>query len=460
MFLDTIFLLLGLIPLAIESSRVANFNVSASTAAEYSCGSTCYEIFQAAIAKDAASYGATFDEAFYATAANFSSSRPGDLLKSEPINATFLSGVPYGTSAYRFQYATEDISGSCTPATGFIVFPYANRTGGYVYSPIAFAHGTSGVFRGCAPSAMPDLYDYGTWSILLERGYAIVATDYAGLGNNHTAHQYIASPAQANDLYYSVAAARKLFGSNLADAWMSVGHSQGGGAVWALAESSLVRDDPLGVGEYVGTVAQAPAARVKEMAILAHEIASNPSSDVASDRGILGEIGWVVFGLRSIAPHSPLSWIKPPFRKRLELAEVAQACHKSMQSLVADLDIDDVVDLSHPEAFQALDILQNLTARGEARSAHPILVVQGLEDVAVLPEAVEASYNANCRSGNDIRLQLYPGLGHTPLIKASAPYFLQWIDDRFSGVQTSGRCSNQTVQPFDADNMYMGPDPE
>jgi hypothetical protein len=107
------------------------------------------------------------------------------------------------------------------PVTGFIAFPYASRLSGHVYPAIAYAHGTSGVFRGCAPSAMPSLYEYGSWAFLVSRGYAVIATDYAGLGNNYTAHQYQASPAQAHDLYYSLAAARKLFGHALTDEWTS-----------------------------------------------------------------------------------------------------------------------------------------------------------------------------------------------------------------------------------------------
>lgn len=211
MSIKLVLLIVISIPLAVESSWAANFNISQSTATEYNCSGSCYENFRAALAADAASFGSTFDEVFYATAANFSSSRPGDLLKSTLINSSHLSDIPSGTSAYRFQYVTECLDGTKLPATRFIAFPYANRTGGHLYHPIAYAHGTSGVFRGCVPSAAPDLYDYGGLALLLERGYAIIATDYAGLGNNHTAHEYVASPAQANDVYYSVSAARKVF---------------------------------------------------------------------------------------------------------------------------------------------------------------------------------------------------------------------------------------------------------
>lgn len=132
----------------------------------------------------------------------------------------------------------------------------------------------------------------------------------------------------------------------------------------------------------------------------------NSSSDVGSARGVLGELGWVVFGLRAIAPNSSESWIKPVFRRRLQLAELAQACCKSTKSLVADLDFDDVVVVSNPDAFRSLDILQDLPTRGESRSPHPILILQGLKDVSVLPGVVENSYNSSCWAGNDVRLQL------------------------------------------------------
>ena len=129
-----------------------------------------------------------------------------------------------------------------------------------------------------------------------------------------------------------------------------------------------------------------------------------------------------------------------------------------MQSLVADLDVTEVVDLSDPSLFYALETMQNLTAGGDGKSKQPILVVQGLSDVLVLPEVTVTSYNASCGSGNEVHLQLYPGLDHDPLIPASSPSVLQWIDDRFADIETTGRCSNETVMPFDSVHMYAPED--
>jgi len=105
---------------------------------------------------------------------------------------------------------------------------------------------------------MPDLHEYGSWSYLIKSGYAVIATDYAGLGNNYTGRPYSALAAHADDVFYSMAAARKILGSSLSAGWMSAGHSKGGGTVWSLAESPLLQKSSNIAGNYLRTVAIAP----------------------------------------------------------------------------------------------------------------------------------------------------------------------------------------------------------
>lgn len=132
-----------------------------------------------------------------------------------------MSGsVPKGITAYRIQYTSVDFFGNAIPVTGSVAFLYANRTNGRLFKTVAWAHGTSGVFKGCAPSVMSSLYEYSNWSYLIERGYAVTATDYAGLSNNYASHPYITLPAHTNNVFYSVIAARKLFGASLTTKWM------------------------------------------------------------------------------------------------------------------------------------------------------------------------------------------------------------------------------------------------
>lgn len=229
-------------------------NVLACTTAQYACTTTCYKAFSASIAEDLAELGASHNESFYATAKNFTGSVPGDILKFGLIELKELSGsVPEGITAYQIQYTSASLSLETVPATGFVTFTYAKRTNGHICRTVAWAHRTSGVFKACALSAILDRYDYGIWSYLIERGYAVIATDHASLCNSFTGHPYSAPSAHANDVFYSVhvAAARKIFWLKFIAERMSTVHSEAGGTVWSLAESPLLRKSPNIAGNYL-----------------------------------------------------------------------------------------------------------------------------------------------------------------------------------------------------------------
>ena len=76
---------------------------------------------------------------------------------------------------------------------------------------------------------------------LAAAGFAVVATDYAGLGTAG-AHQYLDKIPQANDVVYSIPAARAAV-RGLAPKWVAIGYSEGGGAVWGVAELQASLND-------------------------------------------------------------------------------------------------------------------------------------------------------------------------------------------------------------------------
>ncbi|KAB8076224.1 hypothetical protein BDV29DRAFT_154851 [Aspergillus leporis] len=124
------------------------------------------------------------------------------------------SQISGGASVYKFQYTSQDANGSPVPATGFTTLPFVRRHKD-PFKLVAFAHGTTGVFRGCAPSTASYLYDYNIWTPLLSVGYAVVATNYVGLRNGMSKHKYIASAANTIVVYWSIAAALKAFPNDL-----------------------------------------------------------------------------------------------------------------------------------------------------------------------------------------------------------------------------------------------------
>ena len=128
----------------------------------------------------------------------------GTLIRSEPFSGYDL---PTGASAVRILYYSRARDGRPVPASGVVLIPSGNPpVGGWPV--IAWAHGTSGVARQCAPSLMRDLeYADEGLKAMLASGFAVVAPDYAGLGTPG-AHEYDNKIAQANDVVYAVPAAR------------------------------------------------------------------------------------------------------------------------------------------------------------------------------------------------------------------------------------------------------------
>ncbi|KFG81501.1 hypothetical protein MANI_026533 [Metarhizium anisopliae] len=432
----------------------SNFNVTPEYAAAHGCGSKCQQILRLGNAADLDAVGHDFAFDFFATAGNFSeaATRPSDVLKVQVLDGRTLN-VDSGTTVFRIQYATRDLDGRTVPATGFVAFPFTPdfayaHNGTARYRLAAFAHGTIGLFAGCAPSNSPDLYDYSTWQAAVQRGYAVVATDYAGLGNNYTTHKYLTLPAHVHDVYYSVVAARKLFGRVLTREWVSFGHSQGGGAVWKLAESEYVRNDT----DYLGTVAMAPATYIIDML-------RGPGVDFT------GYLSFLPFAAKRALPGYQPAFLSDVMSRRLELAETAQLCINGMLGLTLDLDKEQLFSAAGlAKDMESLEAWQRMLAPAQGdRSPAPVLVVQGLNDTSVLAPTTEAAWRNACRYGNEVHLRRYRGQDHSPLMQASAPEWLAWMDDLFASrrdgrSRPARRCTAETRTPFSPEFVKQPPE--
>ncbi|KAL4880671.1 hypothetical protein BJY04DRAFT_208046 [Aspergillus karnatakaensis] len=351
----------------LDSTKVSDFRISAELAEDQHCGGVCQAILN-----------------------------PGDLLKLVPVNGSAVS-VPHGVSVYKFQYTSTYLDGSAIPSTGFIALPYARIS--KPFKLIAYAHGTSGVFRGCAPSTSPSLFGYQSWR------------------NKYTAHKYVASAANANDVYVFVVAAQRAFPRRLPQDWVSVGHSQGGGAAYKLSEHKLVRNATRG---YLGGVAVAPVTKLYDQ--LLHGIEKLKHLDNIGDYYIQAVLPSASLGIKAVFPEYTFPLLSDIMKSRIELAQIAQLCDTSISGLTLGLRphelFANINNTSDPlmEEFQKL----NAPAQGDSAS-RPLLVVQGAADTIVFEEATVAAYNDSCRYGNSVRLSVYPGADHSAVLGSSAP---------------------------------------
>lgn len=153
---------------------------------------------------------------------------PGTLTKVEPLNPAIA--VPHAGASYRITYWTVNSQGQPALSTAAVYLPQGKAPEGG-WPVMAWAHGTVGLNDVCAystngPAAWERDWDYlNSW---MDQGYAIVASDYVGLGTPGN-HPYLDGKVEAHSVVDAIKASTTHF-TELAKKWFVAGQSQGGGA--------------------------------------------------------------------------------------------------------------------------------------------------------------------------------------------------------------------------------------
>jgi alpha-beta hydrolase superfamily lysophospholipase len=349
----------------------------------------------------------------------------GTLIRQEQTAEYRVDGVP--TSATRILYHSRTSDGRDVAASGVVLVPRGTppETG---WPVVVDAHGASGIARDCAPSLMRDLYHGDQMMKFVEKGWAVVAPDYAGMGTDGRP-EFLNKTAESSDLIHGLAAARQAIPS-LSSRWVVWGHSQGGGAALAVAERQ--RTDPQ--RGYLGAVVTSPAA---DLTPIVHRLA-----DV---EGLGGFLPLVVRGASFSDPAIETRRILS-IEAASRLPVTAFGCLGVVGAVYADLAGDDLV---RPGMLEEDRLARYLAANSTGRTAvgGPVLLLQGEAD-SVVPEALTAQVAADlCRSGARLTYRTYPGLEHdtypgqtTGIDDGAMPDILAWTAERFAGLPASTTC--------------------
>jgi hypothetical protein len=116
--------------------------------------------------------------AFYeASEAEIANGPPGSVISDEPMRDS-----PPGGIAHRVLYRSTSPEGKPIAVSGVIIIPPGVAPAGG-WPIVAWAHPTTGIVPRCAPSLAAFIFQQIAGSRpLTERGFAIAATDYPGLG--------------------------------------------------------------------------------------------------------------------------------------------------------------------------------------------------------------------------------------------------------------------------------------
>src|SRR6476646_5929272 len=171
-----------------------------------------------------------------AAAATSTSARPdGSVLSVQPLDPALW--VPGTGSGYRLTYVSRNGFGARVATSGEVLLP-AGRAPAGGWPVISWAHGTSGLADACAPSRVgpaEKARDFSYLATWMKQGYAIVGTDYAGLGTPGLP-AYLNGSSESHNIVDMVTAARAFANGrlpasmHLARKYVIIGQSQGGGA--------------------------------------------------------------------------------------------------------------------------------------------------------------------------------------------------------------------------------------
>lgn len=340
----------------------------------------------------------------------------GELIRSESAD---VYDIPKGATATRILYRSQDAAGRPTTASAVVIVPEGETPEGG-WPLVVWAHGTTGVARQCGPSGSKYLEYYS--AELMKEDFALLVVDYAGMSTEGPSHQYMARSTNALDIEGAVPAARAAVKS-IGSRWLAIGHSQGGAAVWGLAEHKAKRPDT----GYLGAIALAPAV--------------GGATLVNNNASLKGETFYPLYWARAIKVQFP------DFDVSSMLTENAlsyyddvttKGCWEYGFARSADLAPGTVLVDGWDEQ-PAVQQFMNSIRSGDHPVAGPLFVAAGKGDVGVKVEYIESAVEKQCQSGGDVFFQVYSG-NHDSMMETSYADQMRWMRDRFKGIPAKANC--------------------
>ena len=364
-------------------------------------------------------------DAFYTPPAG-APGTPGALLRSEPFN----SGAPGDVHAWRILYATT--RDDHTPAVASALVLVAAQVPPGPRPVLAWAHGATGIGRGCAPSLLDKPLGGGAMPGLdqvLARGWVVVATDYTGLGTAGP-HPFLIGQGEARSVLDAVRATRHLTGVTVDDRTAVWGHSQGGNAaLWTGALAPTYAPDV----QVIGVAALAPGSQLTELARRWGQGGGGALFAAYLIQAYSETYPDVRFGVY-VRPAADL-----PVR---ELADRCLSESKVYLSGISSLLFGQSIWRADPGTGAMGTRLRENTPTGPIPM--PLLVAQGQDDTVVPPEAQADYVHGRCTAGGQVEYRTYPGRDHVGLIAVDSPLIpdlVKWTQDRLDGRPARSTCA-------------------
>ncbi|MFD4179895.1 lipase family protein [Rhodococcus sp. NPDC058514] len=304
-------------------------------------------------------------------------------------------------------YWTEGPRGEAALSTGAVYLPNGPEPEGG-WPVVSWAHGTTGVGDDCAPSLGFDVTaltrDYvSKW---LAQGYAVVATDYVGLGTDGV-HAYLHGKSEGRAVIDMVRAARAVT-PTLSPRWAAIGHSQGGHAAM-LAGHEATRYAP--ELDYRGTVATATPANLEQLLPF-----GGPGFPNLGLNGLTVFAAYIIDGVRVARPDLRVDdYLTPAGAAAVKASETS--CFLDLRKQLGSLGVGEM--LSRPLDTQEFrDAIRDYLAVPTTGYDRPVFVGHGMTDQTVpFPLGAKLALDLQL-SGQPVTFRAYPGNHSTSIADA------------------------------------------
>ncbi|HZU45227.1 MAG TPA: hypothetical protein VE994_21295 [Terriglobales bacterium] len=339
------------------------------------------------------------------------SARPGTLIRSQQ---TYDYALSADVVTYRILYYSRVANGDPVAVSGVVIVPEKSAPAGG-WPVIAWAHGFEGVARQCAPSLRDNLIEGPLLSMYINLGYAVVVSDYAGLGTA-SRNAYVDMQSNAADVIYSVPAARAA-DPELSPRWIAMGINEGG---LVSASVSEVEHD-IGDSNYLGSVALSGIVDGPNLLDMRNQSAQLPV--------------FLAYGIKTIFPQFESSEILtdkalPAYREAEASCTLAQA---------ADLPANEALKPDWAQN-QFVKKFAERNTLGHKPALRGLLVLASETDPRVPMSLTTQAVDRLCKQGDRVQFFRYPNPDPRALIGDSVRDQIDWIRARFANQQAPSNC--------------------
>lgn len=307
-------------------------------------------------------------------------------------------------------YRSTSVGGKAIAVSGTIHLPKGKAPRGG-WPVVSWAHATSGIGDQCAPSRNPGegaihayhAYIEGLLDRWLQAGFAVVRTDYEGLGTKG-AHPYLVGVSEARGVLDIVRAARQ-YSRSVGSRVVVAGHSQGGHASVFTAAIARKYTPDLSLR---GAVAFAPFSQGDEI------LSSDLYADSSGPR-----TGYFATFMRGFDAAYPKAKVTSAFNQT----------GRDLYPLTLSLCIPEMTAPDSPFAEytprqlveggvipKSVIALARANDPSDLRIGAPLLVEQGNADTTVLPGLTTIMVEDIAERGGKVTYKLHDNIDHTTVV--------------------------------------------